>query len=613
MRRLLATAVIVLCAGVNHAQPPIRYRFTFPEPQHRWMQVEVAFTGLEAAPLDLRMSRSSPGRYSLHDFAKNVYDVEALGGDGRPLDIARPDPHGWVVPRHGGDVTVRYKVFGDRLDGTYLAVDSTHAHINMPAAVMWARGLEDRAATVTFTPPAGQPWRVATQLHEGATPFEFTAPNLQYLMDSPAEVGPIAMRQFVVDGHTFRFALHHAGSDAELTSFLRDVEKIVRVQGGLFGEHPRYEPGHYTFIADYLPYATGDAMEHRNSTVMTSAGTIRGSQAALLETVAHEFFHVWNVERIRPRSLEPFDFERANPSGELWLAEGFTEYYAPLTMIRAGLADMETTASTFGGMLATVALGAGRLVRSVEEMSRMAVFADGARPADRTNWSNTYISYYPFGGAVALGLDLTLRARSAGQVTLDDYMRAMWHHHGKPGGSRPGFVDRPYTMADAEARLAEVSGDAAFARDFFGRYIRGRELVDYATLLHRAGLLLRKTYAGRAWLGDLRLERRGSVVRIADTPAANSPAYEAGLDVGDELRQIDGQAIVEPIDVDAVIARRRPGESISVIYVDRTRMAKQTKIMLVENPHHELVPVESASGALSPAQRAFRTAWLGSN
>ena len=135
------------CVRVFHAQRgdvAISYRVSFPEPQHRWMQVEASFPEPRRRPLELRMSRSSPGRYSLHDFAKNVYDVHAFGADGRELATTRPDPYGWNVSGHGGSVTVRYKVFGDRVDGTYLAVDTTHAHINMPAAIMWARGLDDR-------------------------------------------------------------------------------------------------------------------------------------------------------------------------------------------------------------------------------------------------------------------------------------------------------------------------------------------------------------------------------------------------------------------------------------------------------------------------------------
>src|SRR5437773_8141908 len=200
-------------------------------------------------------------------------------------------------------------------------------------------------------------------------------------------------------------------------------------------------------------------MEHRNSTVITEGAAIAGARTELLGTVAHEFFHCWNVERIRPKSLEPFDFDRANMSSELWLAEGFTQYYGPLVLQRAGLVDLASTAHTLTGLVESVAQGPGRLARSAVEMSRMAPFIDGGRPNDRVNWSNTVISYYSFGGAVALALDLSLRDRSDGRISLDDYMRAMWRMHGKPGGAREGYVDRPYTIADAEARLAETSGD----------------------------------------------------------------------------------------------------------------------------------------------------------
>jgi predicted metalloprotease with PDZ domain len=589
---------------------PINYRLTFPEPEHHWMQVEATFADLGSGPLELRMSRASPGRYSLHDFAKNIYDVHVVGANGRELETTRPDPYGWTVAQHGVTVTLRYKVFGDRVDGTYLAVDTSHAHINMPAAIMWARGMDDRPSTLTFVAPANTRWQVATQLHPGPTPLQFTAPNLQYLMDSPTEFGPVSIRQFAIDGRTFRFAAHHTGTAAELDAFVQDVEKIVRQEGAIFGEYPTYEPGSYTFLADYLPYASGDGMEHRNSTVITSPGSIRGSRDNLLDTVAHEFFHCWNVERIRPRSLEPFDFERANMSGELWLAEGFTQYYGPIALSRAGLEDVPATAGTVAGLINAVAASPGREVRSAEEMSRMAPFTDGGRTADRTNWSNTYISYYPFGGAIALGLDLSLRSRSDGRVTLDDFMRAMWRVHGKPGGAPEGYVGHPYTIDDAEQRLAEVSGDAGFAREFFARYVHGHDVPDFATLLRPAGFVVRKANPGRAWWGDVRLTP-SSGLRVAEAPAANSPAYRAGLDADDEVRQLDGVRVTTADDVMAVARRHKPGDTVSIDFVDRGGEVTSAKVTFAEDPRLEVVPVESAGGSLTSAQRAFRRSWLG--
>jgi predicted metalloprotease with PDZ domain len=607
---LCAFVLILVSPVMCGAAAAIEYRFTFPEPQHRWMQVEAVFSEVPPAPLELRMSRSSPGRYSLHDFAKNVYDVHAFGADGGELATTRPDPYGWTIARHGDRVTLKYKVFGDLVDGTYLAVDTTHAHINMPAAIMWARGLDDRPSTLTFVPPSGASWQVATQLHASSTPFQFTAPNLQYLMDSPVEFGPLAIRTFTVGSTRFRFAAHHRGTDRELDDYVKDVEKIVRQEGAVFGEFPDFEPGEYTFLADYLPYATGDGMEHRNSTVMTDAASIRTGRRNLLDTVAHEFFHTWNVERIRPRSIEPFDLERANMSGELWLAEGFTQYYGPLLLQRAGVADLRATSDVFTELVEAAAVAPGHALRSAEEMSRMAPFTDGSTPVDRTNWPITYTSYYPLGGAIALALDLTLRGRSNGTLSLDDFMRAMWRVHGKPGGAREGFVDHPYTPEDVETRLAEVSGDTPFAHDFFTRYIRGREVPDYPALLARAGFVVRKRRPGRAWWGDLPVELRGGRLVITPLVAMNAPAYVAGLEQDDELRTIDTFRVRSPEEVAAVLQRFKPGDSVRVGYVDRDGLEKSATVELAEDPHLEVRSVEAVGGAATPAQLAFRSRWL---
>lgn len=620
VNRLLATCVVALSLALApHARvsaqvaPAVEYRLSFPEPEHHWMQVEATFAGLGAGPVDLRMSRSSPGRYSLHDFAKNVYDVQVTDADGRPVPASQPDPYGWRVERHNGSLTVRYRVFGDRVDGTYLAVDPTHAHINMPAALMFVRGLDDRPARVIFTPPPGHDgWTVATQLMPGPTPLQFAAPNLQYLMDSPAEFGPVALHTFVVDGHTFRFAAHHDGTTDELARYVDDVRAIVTEQRTIYGEYPTYEPGYYTFLADYLPYANGDGMEHRNSTVITAAGSIRNDRLRLLGTAAHEFFHNWNVERIRPRSLEPFNFEAANLSNELWLAEGFTQYYGPLTLSRTGLADLRATAATWAGFINTVALNPARLVRSADAMSRMAAFTDGGRTIDRTNWSTTYISYYPYGGAIALALDLTLRERFDGRLTLDDFMRAMWRTYGRPGGSRPGYVDRPYTLADVERTLADVTGNAAFAREFFARYVTGHEAADYTHLLDLAGLVVRQQRATVAWIGDAQYDAGARGLRIESSTITGSPLFTAGLDRGNEIVEVDGQRIQSSADLSRLVAGHKPGDALRATIADRAGVTRTVTITTASDPAVEVVPVESLGRTPTEAQRTFRQRWLAS-
>jgi predicted metalloprotease with PDZ domain len=486
----------------------------------------------------------------------------------------------------------------------------------MPAAFMWARGLGDRPVIVRFVPPGGSAWRVATQLFPTDDPLTYTAPNLQYFFDSPTELSDFTLRTFRLgsgdQAPTFRIALHHRGTDEEADAYARDAEAIVREAEAVFGELPPYDSGTYTFIADYLPYASGDGMEHRNSTVLTSSGALSSpsGRRGLVDTVAHEFFHGWNVERIRPASLEPFDFEAANVSSELWLAEGFTSYYGTVLTRRAGLTPLESTLATFASFINTVTVSPGRQYRSAAEMSRQAPFVDAARSVDRTNQSNTFISYYTWGAAIGLGLDLALRTHTDGRATLDDYMRAMWETHGRAGG-RPGYVYAPYDLDLARARLIEVSGDRAFADDFFARYIEGREVVAYAPLLARAGLIARPRDTGRPWMGNVRLEFGADGARLLEAAPHGSPLFEAGLDQDDLLISLDGERISSVGRLGAVLDRHRPGDSLPVTFARRDGPG-QGSITLEADPRLEIVSIESTGADLDEAERAFRDAWLGS-
>jgi predicted metalloprotease with PDZ domain len=225
------------------------------------------------------------------------------------------------------------------------------------------------------------------------------------------------------------------------------------------------------------------------------------------------------------------------------------------------------------------------------QMSQMAPFTDAARAVDKTNFTTTFTSYYTYGAAVALALDLSLRDRSNGKLSLDDYMQAMWRVHGKPA-SQPGVVAKPYTLADARARLAEVSGDRAFADEFFDKYVEGRDAADYARLLLRAGYVLRKRSPGAAWLGSI-ADGNGTINNL--TPWG-SPAFEAGLDQGDVLIDVDG----------------KPGDRLTVTYKRRGGATGRATIVLKEDPTLEAVTVESTGVALTADQKAFRDGWLGS-
>ena len=609
-------AIIAFAAAAQAAGPPVVYRVSMPAPHHHWLQVEAAFQGVTDRTLTVVMSRASPGRYALHDFAKNVFAFDAFDGAGKRLDSVRRTPHSWDIAGHDGTVRVVYRVFGDRVDGTYLGVDDTHAHINVPAAFVWAPGFEERPISVRFDAPKG--WEVATQLFSTADPTTFTAPNLQYFMDSPAEVGPLTWRTFTVEQSSapparFRIALHHQGSRQDADRYASDVERIVREAREVFGAFPPFEPGSYTFIADYHGAAAGDAMEHRNSTILTSAGALSSDshRPEIINTTAHEFLHVWNVERIRPRSLEPFDFMNENVSGELWFAEGFTSYYDDLLVARAGLSSAAAAIESFTADVNVVATSPARQYRSVVEMSRLAPLVDGARPVDPTNLDHTYISYYTWGAAIGLALDLTLRGRTDGRVTLDDYMRRMWEVYGKPGGRVPGIVDRPYTLEDARERLADVAGDRTFARDFFARYVEGREIADYAALLARAGVVVAKRHSGRAWAGDLHVTAHEDGLRIASSVPPGTPAYDAGLQRDDVLLSVGGEPMNAPDAWRICVERQRPGDRLPVRFRRPGGAIVETTIVLREAPSLTLQLAERAGKALSPEQRMYREEWLG--
>ncbi len=582
------------------------------------MLVEATFTGLPAGPVELHISRSSPGRYALHEFAKNVYGLTVVDGAGHALTAAPLDPSAWTVGGHDGTVKATYRVFGDRVDGTYLAVDRTHAHINMPAVILWARGFDLEPTEVAFVRPAGLTWQVASQLMPTGDPLVFTAPNLQYLMDSPSEFGTITWRTIRAadlpgatpdDTRVFRLAIHHTGSDADADTLTDGVRKVLVAERKVFGDFPVYEPGTYTFLIDYLPWANGDGMEHRNSTVITSRGPIAANPSGKLETIAHEFFHCWNVERIRPATLEPFAFDHANMSGELWLAEGVTSYYNTLILARAGVTPLAEFAQSAGRYAEAVMTSPATKFRSAEDMSRLAPFVDAAAAIDRTNWGNTFISYYTFGGALGLGFDLAIREHTGGRASLDDFMRAMWKAHGLPGGSRPGYVDHPYAVADIRARLAEVTGDRAFADDLITRYVEGHDVMDYTRLFGLAGFVMRRARPGGASLGPLAFDRGASSLRIVAPTRVGSAAYSAGLDMDDEITKIGDESVSKVDDLDAVLKRHKPGDRVTIAFVRRGH-PESVETTLQEDGDLEVVPVEATGGAPTDAQKSFRAAWL---
>ena len=603
LSRLAAIGALALLASAPLAAQELRYEVTFPNAVHHEAEITLTVDGLPRRPAVFQMSRSSPGRYALHEFAKNVYDVRAEDGQGHPLAVTRPDPYSWSVAGHSGLVRFTYTLYADRADGTYSQVDETHAHLDMPATFIWVRGLESWPMSVAFHAPAGSRWRPATQLYATTDPWRFTAPNLQYFMDSPVELSDYATREWTVTtvAGTFpvRIALHHTGTDAELDSYVEMVKKVVQQEIAVYGATPRYDVGRYTFIVDYLPWASGDGMEHRNSTIITSSRSLSTSAMALLGTVSHEYFHSWNVERIRPKGLEPFDFTRANMSGELWFAEGFTSYYGPLFIRRAELSSLADYAHGLSNSVNAVINDPGRQFGSPVEMSQQAPFVDAATAIDPTNEDNTFISYYTWGSVLGLALDLSLRKEFG--KPLDGYMRMMWTKYGQS--------EVPYTLQDLQTTLVEYSGNQAFADNFFARYVLGRAVPDMKALLAQAGLLLRPRSPDAAWLGPVRIQIDSAGGKIMSPTLIGSPLYTAGLDAGDVILTLDGSPLTSDSTWQAVRAAHKPGDVIELTYQGRGRRS-MVHVTIGTDTRLEVVTYEEAGLPVTDDILKFRQGWL---
>jgi predicted metalloprotease with PDZ domain len=591
-------------ANAVFAQSTVEYDISFENAVHHEARITVTWREIGDQPLQVRMSRSSPGRYAIHEFGKNVYNVWVVDGKGEPLKFTRPDPYQWNVAGHDGTVSVTYTLYADRAGGTYSGIDLTHAHLNMPATFMWAPGFEENPIAVTFF-PADDSWKVATQLAPTDDPYVFTAPHLQYFLDSPTELSAFSMRSWEVDSggrtQTIRLAVHHDGSEEDVDTFLEKAKKIVDVQIDVFGELPEFDFGTYTFIADYLPYVSGDGMEHRNSTILASTQSFIDSDFSQIGTLSHEFIHTWNVERIRPADLEPFDFTRANMSESLWFAEGFTSYYGSLAIRRAGESAIKDFAGSLTFWVNTVTNSPGRNFTAPPGMSMQAPFVDAASAIDPTNFSNTFISYYTYGAAIGLALDLAIRERFDG-VSLDDVMRQMWQTH--------GISESPYTNDDIRSAVATVTGNERFANDFFARYINDSQLPDYESLLANAGMLLRKAHEGNASVGPVDLEFDGKDGTIENNTIIGTPLYDAGLDRGDQVIAIDRLNITGQGRWDSAIRRYEPGDTAVIRYIQRG-VERSAEITFEEDRRVEVVSFESADLEVSDAQLAFREAWLG--
>lgn len=589
MKKLLHL-LLTLTLSNAIGQTAVEYNFKFHKASSNEAEIEIYFSDIPNDSLLITMSRSSPGRYALHEFVKNVYNVKAFDSKGNLLQTVRPNPYDWIIPAHDGGVKITYTLFANHADGTYSDISESHAHLNIPATLLYAPELQDREQRLNFSLRDDLNWRVATQLKK-ENDSTFTAPNLYYLMDSPVEISDHKVKSFTIDSpegeQTIRFALHDNSSEETFNEYFEDVRKIVLEEIAVFGQAPRYDFGEYTFLACYLPSVHGDGMEHRNSTVVTSTRELETPQGKRnLGTVAHEFFHAWNVERLRPKSLEPFDFKNANMSGELWFAEGFTSYYTNLILKRAGIMDEQGYLQSITPTFNYVWNSPGREYFNPVEMSYQAPFVDAATSVDPVNRGNTFISYYSYGHMLGLALDLELR--SIGK-SLDGYFSLLWENYGKK--------HEPYTIEMLERTLGSYAGEE-LAGEFFNNYIYQSKMPDYNSLFDKFGVtLLREESA--PYLG-VSIENN----TVTGYPVKNSPAYDAGLSKGDKILKINNTE-AQTINSAELLKTVQPGETLEM-EISRFGKTITKTITIGKDPSYKIALKDNASGK----ENERRIEWL---
>ena len=594
----------------------ISYGLMMERPVSHLFQVKIEAEmaeGSSAEYLDFQMPRWSPGRYSVFDFAKNVQEVSAISSNRRgfgnhPVAIApviRIDDQTWRIMTLGNRILeVTYKVFGDDLSGTFSQLDARHATFNGGSVFMYIVGHKQDPVKLSIAPPKG--WRIINGASESAGQREWSFANYDLLIDTPTEISPDwTMDEFKVDGKTYRVVVHSLGDEGgRRAALVRDLEKIVRAETSMWGA-PEFET--YTFLLHFAADDhSGDGMEHLVSTNIIEPGALgeANTYEDALEAVAHEFFHVWNVKRLRPLELGPWDFTRPVATRGLWVAEGFTEYYGELMLRRAGLWTDERLLKRLGDVISGVENSPGSRLMSAEESSLVAPFLDGAQHVQRTNFASTSVNYYFKGEVLALTLDLLIRGKTQGRASLDDVMRRMYEEFYLKSPKATYYLrGRGFTGEDLERVTSDVAG--VNMSDFFKRYVRGVKVPPYDEALASVGLRLVREPSRNPVVGVTSDFEEPSSMKIK-TVRRSSPAEDAGLKQGDIVMAVGSTKVTRETFV-PTIARYKPQTRVPLT-IKRDRDTLKVVITLGE-PNTETYHIEEIKDA-SPQQRSLRAAWM---
>jgi predicted metalloprotease with PDZ domain len=607
-------ALARLAAAASEPSPlGLEYHLRLLRPSTHLIQVEIHVENVRQPSLDFVMPAWAPGRYAIYNFAKNVQQFDVVGAQGQPLSWTNTDKQTWRVDAQnaGGALTAHYFVFANDLTGSFAQFDPFHANINGGAVYMYVAGHKRDPITLRVETPTA--WGQGTKIFSGfslsTSQRTFHAPNYDRLIDTPMEISTHdEATEFNDHGKVFRVVVHAYGegteSASQWTKELADgLRKIVHSEMSMM---PAPDFQAYTFLFHVTPFITqGDGMEHLDSTeiiLRDETGSEALSQA--LEVAAHEFFHLWNVKRLRPAGLGPFDYTHEVYTRSLWFAEGVTQYYSYVHLLRSGVWSREDFLDRLGDEIRDYQREPGRAMMSAESSSFHAWFYDRAPQMQQTNFVNSTISYYNKGAILGMLMDLEIRARTEGRKSLDDVMRAMFNRFYDAPAATYYLPGRGYTEDDILNALDSIAGSDF--TDFFRRCVQGTAPLPYDQALAAVGFRLDvSTDPGTPpSLGALTQPADTGVRILAVRPGG--AADRAGLSRGDVLISVDNLSLAtQPL-------RERlrmypPGASVPFMverYGERERI-----LVKLDPPTPDRYTITELPNA-TPQQIQLRNEWL---
>ena len=581
--------LMINIASPAQESPRIRYHIGWDQPNLRFYDVTVTIEKPDNPVTQLRIPNWRPGRYMIQNFAQNVVEFRAENESGKPLPFAKIDKDTWeIATGNTQQLVAKYRFYANELDAGNTYLDDTEAYINPATILMYLPGKELLPVALSVQIP--QDWAIATALDFDETLRAYPAENYHELADNPLIISA-TMDKLVFSHQNVRYDVAIVGNANYNAERMRDdLKKMVAEQVKIFGEAPFKR---YVFLYHFVDYRMGHGVEHKNSTSIVVGPTDFSDESTYsrwLSYTAHEFFHAWNVERIRPEGIFYPDYSQPNYTELMWWFEGVTSYYEGITLTRMGYYPLFRYLGKMTNSITSLENNAGNRITSAAQAS----FDDWAKAFGAP--PGTSISFYQKGEILGFLLDLEIRKRTDNQQSLDDVMRLLWK---KYGSQQLGVPENGIQTA-----IEAVAG-SSFA-DFFERYVSGTETPDYGKYLSVAGLEIveidgdsSQPDLGVRLSGDERETRIRSV--RPDSPAANG-----GLAIDDILLAVNGQRIHSE-NYQRIMNRFQPDETIRVAVFRRNQL-REFEVQLSPNPAKRWVIRENPNA--TPAQKSVLNSWL---